>query len=65
MKLAAYVQGPAAALDRFNPCAPPRTLGQIFDAAKSVEERNALRMLFFGSVMDVVDRFFPDPASTR
>ncbi|HKJ25870.1 MAG TPA: NAD(P)/FAD-dependent oxidoreductase [Myxococcota bacterium] len=61
MKLGAYVQGPAAALDRFNPCAPPRTLGQIFGAAKSVEDRNALRLLFFGSVMDVVDRFFPDP----
>ena len=65
MKLAAYVQGPAAALDRFNPCAPPRTLGQIFDAAKTVEERNALRVLFFGSVMDVVDRFFPDPSKHK
>jgi len=65
MKLAAFVQGPAAALDRFNPCAPPRTLGQIFDAAKSVEERNGLRLLFFGSVMDVVDRFFPDPGKHK
>jgi len=60
--LAAWIQGPAEALDRFNPRRPPRTLGQIFDAAKSVEERNALRTIFFGSVMDVVDRFFPDPS---
>ena len=35
-KLAMFVQGPAKALDRFSPCAPPRTLGQIFDAAKTV-----------------------------
>ena len=60
-ELMAWVQGPAQALDRFNPCAPPRTLGQIFDAAKSVEEKNALRLCFFGSAMDVIDRFFPDP----
>jgi phytoene dehydrogenase-like protein len=59
--LAAYLQGPAEALDRFNPRRPPRSLGQIFDAAKSVEEKNALRTVFFGSVMDVIDRFFPDP----
>ena len=38
-KLAMFVQGPARALDRFNPCSPPRSLGQIFDAAKTVEER--------------------------
>jgi phytoene dehydrogenase-like protein len=60
-KLAMFVQGPARALDRFNPCSPPKTLGQVFDAAKTVEEKNALRLCFFGSVMDVVDRFFPDP----
>jgi phytoene dehydrogenase-like protein len=59
--LAAYLQGPAEALDRFNPRRPPRSLGQIFDAAKSVEEKNALRTVFFGSVMDVIDKFFPDP----
>jgi phytoene dehydrogenase-like protein len=64
-RLAAFVQGPARALDRFNPCSPPRSLGQIFDAAKSVEERNALRLCFFGSVMDVVDRFLPDPGRHR
>ena len=39
-ELAMFVQGPAQAIDRFNPCAPPRTLGEIFDAAKSVEEKN-------------------------
>jgi len=60
--LAAYLQGPAGALDRFNPRRPPRSLGQIFDAAKSVEEKNALRTVFFGSVMDVIDKFFPDPS---
>jgi len=64
-ELAAFVQGPAQALDRFNPCAPPRSLGQIFDAAKSVEEHNALRLCFFGSVMDIVDRFFPDPSKHK
>ena len=60
-ELAMFVQGPAQAIDRFNPCAPPRTLGQIFDAAKSVQEKNDMRTCFFGSAMDVVDRFFPDP----
>jgi len=55
------VQPLGAAIDRFNPCSPPRTLGEIFGAAKTVEERNALRLCFFGSVMDVVDKFFPDP----
>jgi phytoene dehydrogenase-like protein len=61
-ELAAFVQGPAQALDRFNPCAPPRTIGQVFDAAKTFDEKQALRLCFFGSVMDLVDRFLPDPS---
>jgi phytoene dehydrogenase-like protein len=51
----------AEATDRFNPLSPPRPLGTIIDAAPTLHVKNVLRKCFFGSAMDVIDEFFPDP----
>ena len=51
----------AEAMDRFNPLSLPRSLGAIIDAAPNIRAKNALRKSFFGSAMDVINEFFPDP----
>jgi phytoene dehydrogenase-like protein len=40
---------------------PPRTVDQMFAEANSEKERQAIQDMLFGSCMDVLDRFFPDP----
>lgn len=52
---------PAQAIDRFNPLSPPKSLGALIDAAPTVQAKDMLRKCFFGSVMDLVNEFFPDP----
>jgi phytoene dehydrogenase-like protein len=49
-------------LDRFNPLRLPRSIGAIIDAAPSPKAKDALRKCFFGSAMDVIDEYFPDPS---
>jgi phytoene dehydrogenase-like protein len=57
----AFCNTAAEALDRFNPLSPPKSLGAVIDAAPTVQAKNALKKCFFGSVMDVINEFFPDP----
>ena len=58
-----WAQAPARALGRFEVGRPPRTLDEMFDVATNEAERDAIRVALFGSVMDVVDRFLPDPVA--
>ena len=60
-----YVQGPAKAMNRFEPLAKPKRLSDILAAAKPGEEREAIKRVFFGSAMDILDQFFPDPGKHK
>jgi phytoene dehydrogenase-like protein len=57
----AWADAPARALGRFEVRRPPKTLDEMFACASNETEREAIRTMLFGSVMDVVDRFLPDP----
>jgi phytoene dehydrogenase-like protein len=59
-EIAAWADAPARAIGRFDVCAPPRSLDEMFACAANETERQAIRTALFGSVMDVVDRHLPD-----
>jgi phytoene dehydrogenase-like protein len=48
-------------LDRFSPLSPPRYLRSLVDAAPKDEIKDILRKCLFGSAMDVINQFFPNP----
>ena len=52
-------------LDRFSPLSPPRYLRSLVDAAPNDEVKDVLRKCLFGSAMDVINQFFPDPDRHR
>ena len=56
-----WAQAPARALGRFEVRTPPKTLDEMFACATNEAERDAIRTAMFGTVMDVVDRYLPDP----
>ncbi len=56
-----WAQAPGRALGRFEVRRPPRTLDEMYACATGESEREAIRTAMFGSVMDVVDRYLPDP----
>ena len=56
---------PANAMNRFEPLAKPKRLSDILDAAAPGREREAIKQVFFGSAMDVIDQFFPDPGKHK
>ena len=60
-EVAAWAEAPARAIGRFDVRRPPRSLDEMWDCATNENEREAIRTAMFGSVMDVVDRFLPDP----
>ncbi len=59
-EIMAWAEAPARALGRFEVRRPPRTVDEMFETACDERERDAIRTMLFGSVMDVVDRFLPD-----
>ena len=59
-EVAAWAEAPARAIGRFDVRKPPRSLDEMFATASNEEERDAIRIALFGSVMDVVDRYLPD-----
>ena len=59
-EIMAWADAPARALGRFEVRRPPRTVDEMFDVATDEREREAIRTMLFGSVMDVVDRYLPD-----
>ena len=56
-----WAQAPARALGRFEVRTPPKTLDEMYACATNEAEREAIRTAMFGSVMDVVDTYLPDP----
>jgi phytoene dehydrogenase-like protein len=62
-EIVAWAEAPARALGRFEVRRPPRTLDEMFAEARNEGEREAIRLALFGSVMDVVDRYLPDPVA--
>jgi phytoene dehydrogenase-like protein len=56
-----WAQAPARALGRFEVRTPPKTLDEMYACATDEAERDAIRTAMFGTVMDVVDRYLPDP----
>jgi phytoene dehydrogenase-like protein len=62
-EIVAWAEAPARALGRFEVRTPPRTLDEMFGEARNEAEREAIRLALFGSVMDVVDRYLPDPVA--
>jgi phytoene dehydrogenase-like protein len=56
-----WAQAPGRAVGRFEVRKPPKTLDEMFACAANEQEREAIRIAMFGSVMDVVDRYLPDP----
>jgi phytoene dehydrogenase-like protein len=62
-EVAAWAEAPARAIGRFDVRRPPRSLDEMWDCATNEDEREAIRTALFGSVMDVVDRYLPDPST--
>jgi phytoene dehydrogenase-like protein len=59
-EVAAWAEAPARAIGRFDVRTPPKSLDEMWACAANENEREAIRVAMFGSVMDVVDRFLPD-----
>lgn len=59
-EIMAWCDAPARALGRFEVRTPPKSLDEMFACARNEDEREAIRIALFGSVMDVLDRFLPD-----
>src|SRR6202035_1130151 len=60
-EVAAWAEAPARAIGRFEVRKPPKSLDAMWACAANETERQAIRTAMFGSVMDVVGRFLPDP----
>ena len=60
-EIAAWAEAPARAIVRFDVRRPPRSLDEMWAGATNEAEREAIKVALFGSVMDVVDRYLPDP----
>ncbi len=56
-----WAQAPARALGRFEVRKPPKSLDEMFACAANEAEREAIRTAMFGTVMDVIDAYLPDP----
>jgi phytoene dehydrogenase-like protein len=64
-ELMAWADAPSRALGRFEVRTPPRSLDEMFAEAHDEQQRQAVQDMLFGSCMDVLDRFFPDPEKHR
>ena len=62
-EVAAWADAPARAIGRFDVRTPPKSLDEMWAVAANESEREAIRIAMFGSVMDVVDRYLPDPVA--
>ncbi|MEZ0363530.1 phytoene desaturase family protein [Mycobacterium sp. pUA109] len=58
--LLAWSQAPTRALGRFEAGSPPKTLDEMYACATNEFERSSIDDMLFGSVTDVLDRYFPD-----
>ncbi len=58
--LLAWSQAPTRALGRFESDTLPKTFDQMYACATNEFERSAIDDMLFGSITDVLDRYFPD-----
>jgi phytoene dehydrogenase-like protein len=58
--LLAWSQAPTRALGRFEAGTLPKTFDEMYACATNEFERSAIDDMLFGSVTDVLDRYFPD-----
>ncbi|CAM4389530.1 Phytoene desaturase (neurosporene-forming) [Mycobacterium basiliense] len=58
--LLAWSQAPTRALGRFEADTLPKTFDEMYACATNEFERSAIDDMLFGSVTDVLDRYFPD-----
>lgn len=58
--LLAWCQAPTRALGRFDAEQPPKTIDEMYACATNEFERSTITDVLFGSVTDVLDRYFPD-----
>jgi phytoene dehydrogenase-like protein len=58
--LLAWSQAPTRALGRFEAGTLPKTLDEMYACATTEFERSTIDDMLFGSVTDVLDRYFPD-----
>lgn len=56
----AWSQAPTRALGRFEVGQPPKTFDEMYGCATNEFERASINEMLFGSVTDVLDRYFPD-----
>lgn len=58
--LLAWSQAPTRALGRFEADTQPKTFDEMYACATNEFERSSIDDMLFGSVTDVLDRYFPD-----
>ncbi|MDG2336169.1 MAG: NAD(P)/FAD-dependent oxidoreductase [Myxococcota bacterium] len=61
LKLMRFCEYPAAVMDRFTAGHLPKTIEELLAEAPSVAARDQLKLVFEGSAMDLIEKFFPDP----
>lgn len=65
LRLMRFCKYPAAVMDRFRAGRLPKTMDELIAEAPNDEAREQLELVFKGSAMDLIDRFFPDPVKHR
>jgi phytoene dehydrogenase-like protein len=65
VRLVRFCRYPASVMDRFTAGRLPRSIEQLVADAPNAAAREQLRLVFGGSAMDLIDRFFPDPVKHR
>jgi phytoene dehydrogenase-like protein len=59
-ELLGWSQAPMRALSRFDVGTTPKTIDEMYACATNEAERRAITDMLFGSVVEVLDRIFPD-----
>ncbi len=65
IRLIRFCKYPAAVMDRFTAGQLPRSMEELLEEAPNEAAREQLELVFKGSAMDLIDRFFPDPEKHR
>lgn len=65
VRLIRFCRYPASVMDRFTAGSLPKTIDELLANAPSDAAREQLELVFRGSAMDVINRFFPDPDKHR
>jgi phytoene dehydrogenase-like protein len=65
IQLIRFTRYPAAVMDRFTAGRLPRSIDALLADAPDEAAREQLELVFEGSAMDLIERFFPDPVKHR